>query len=133
MLLPCARFLHGEILVQCHNCSVIILYLICVHRNSTRLQRTPRNLLGINQYERGGRQMDSYLHIPESVTYPYPYPYPYHQGGRDRSDGPATPLSASSPPNDSGRVSTASIDDVCVELQPTNEADGGSAGVGLIY
>jgi hypothetical protein len=77
--------------------------------------------------------MDSYLHIPESVTYPYPHPYPYHQGGRDRSNGPATPLSASLPPNDSGRVSTASIDDVCVKLRPTNEADGGSAGVGLIY
>ena len=38
MLLSCASFLHGMILVECHNCSVILLYQItialCVHRNS---------------------------------------------------------------------------------------------------
>jgi hypothetical protein len=59
--------------------------------------------------------MDSYLHIPESIT----YPYPYHQGSHDRSDGPVTPLSTSSPLNDSGRASTVlidAIDVVCVKL-----------------
>src|SRR3984957_17654625 len=124
------RFKFSAVIVVSSSC--IFSKLNCVHRNSTRLQRTPRNLLGINQYKRGGCQMDSYLHIPESIT----YPYPYHQGGRDQRDGPATPLSASSPPNDSSRASTVSIDAidvVCVKLRPTNEVDDGSAGVGLIY